>query len=223
MEPGRLAVVLLVAGLVLVVGSCVPVVGSLYRFATLAPELTWTVPPATGRGHAEVRVPARKRLAAGLRWSDGGASSHRIPDSVAFELDITRAGGEALQRLRGQWPESPGTMTAEPESGSDRYHRTARWLPPFTVAHDTVVFIDLAVDPMELAAGGAPGLELLLFREVPEFTVSFFSALVLWVLGILTVLIGAIWWLRHVAGNVLSPAGRSGRGLDGEARSLGLR
>ena len=81
---------------------------------------------------------------------------------------------------------------------------TARWLQPFEVAHDGLLHVDLVVEPAEVAAVGRP-LELLLFSGVPQFKVSFFSALVLWILGILTVLIGAIWWLRHLAAAGVGP------------------
>ena len=204
LTPCRLAMVLFAAGLILVVGSCVPVVGSLYRFATLAPVMTWTVPATTGRVQAEYRVPARARLAAALRWR-GSGSSELVRDVGSFTLEVTDAEGRSLQSLRDAWAGPPPARTSSGGSGAGAHAATARWLPPFAVPDDTVLHIDFAVEPAELEAAGTSRLELQLFRDVPEFTVSFFTALVLWILGILTVLIGAIWWLRHLTGDVEAP------------------
>jgi uncharacterized Tic20 family protein len=200
--------VLFAAGLILVVGSCVPVVGSLYRFATLAPVMTWTVPTTTGRVHAEYRVRASERLAAGLRWRDS-KSPEPVRDDVSFTLEITDAEGRSLQRLRDAWAGPRPSRTTSGAGGAGAHVGTARWLPPFAVADETVLNIYFAAEPADLEAAGTRRLELQLFRDVPEFTVSFFSALVLWILGILTVLIGAIWWLRHLAGDVAAPVAAS--------------
>ena len=91
----------------------------------------------------------------------------------------------------------------------DRYLVAYPAAEKFAVPDDTVLHIDFAVEPAELEAAGTSRLELQLFRDVPEFTVSFFTALVLWILGILTVLIGAIWWLRHLTGDVEAPVAAS--------------
>lgn len=197
--PRHLALLLFLAGLALVVGSCVPVVGSLYRFATLDPVMSWAVPTESGRLQVAYRAAAGDRLALGLHWRDNGTPAVAGP-AVTYTLDVMDTRGGRLQSLREVWTGASPLRDAPNSTPGG----TARWLQPFEVTQDGPLHFDLVVEPAEVAAAGR-SLELQLFSGVPQFKVSFFSALVLWILGILTVLIGAIWWLRHLAAGAGAP------------------
>ena len=197
------------------VASCVPAARSLYHYATLAPAAVFTVPLNGGGLRQELPVPASPRMAVALRVTlQDAPAGWELP----FSLTVTDADGTPLLTREERLAEragGEGLSVRQRDSGSSVVERR---LPAFAVAADTV--LSIGVEPQASAIPPeVERLELLWYRELPRFAVSFFTTLLSWVLGLLLVLGAAIWWLRRLA---VQPPVQVAGALDDDARLWGM-
>jgi uncharacterized Tic20 family protein len=180
--------------MVLVLSSCVPVAGALYRMAVPdSPEVFEL--SLDGENRLESRAQGAESVVVVLVLEVSQQSVEGPGPGLRYQA-ATRSGDGAPQRSAGVIDLREGGYP--PGSFAPSEPRTiTRRLPVIRVAHgeeSVVVDVELRGDARNLLAARAE-----LHRDPPRIAVSFVSAVVICTLGTLLVLIGAIQWARQVA------------------------
>lgn len=191
---GKYPIYAILAGMLLVLASCIPVAGSLYRMAV----------PVTSE-QFELTVNGRTQLDQQVKTSDHImlvlifelSPAHMREPGVSYRA-VVRNGEQVQQRVSGSL-EIPkgGHEPGAGSGGSDQ--RIEKRLPVLRLAEgQSTVGLDIDIDSRgdQNALRGARGEVHL---DPPRFALSFVNTVVVWTLGTLLVLIGAIQWGRQVA------------------------
>jgi len=179
---GKYPIYAILAGMLLTLASCIPVAGSLYRMAVpVAPERFEL--STGGQTHLNQPVGAAGHVMLVLVFEipPGG-----IPDpGVRYRVEASN-GDQTQQRLTGVL-----------EVGGNRW--IEKRLPVLRLDEgQTSVALDVEIDSGDNAhALRRAWVEI--HRDPPRFALSFVNTVVIWTLGTLLVLIGAIQWGRQVA------------------------
>ena len=172
----------ILAGMLLTLASCIPVAGSLYRMAVpVVPERFELSTDGQTRLNQPVENAGHIMLLLGFELPPGG-----IPEpGVRYRAEVSN-GDQAQQRLAGVL-----------EAGGNG--RIEKRLPVLRLDEgQSSVELDIEIDSGDnahalLRAWGE------IHRDPPRFALSFVNTVVIWTLGTLLGLIGAIQWGRHVA------------------------
>lgn len=197
---GKYPIYAILSGMLLALASCVPVVGSLYRMAAaVAPE------------RFELPIDGRTRLDQGVERADTVrlVLVFELPPGwtelpgISYRADL-RNGEQIQQHLAGSI-EPHENVRVPDNSGKGGPVWAEEKLPVLELADgQSAVGLDIEID----APGYQPGMLKAwgeFHRDPPRFALSFVNAAVVWVLGTLLVLIGAIQWGRQIA---VDPPGR---------------
>ncbi len=184
----------ILSGMLLVLASCVPVAGSLYRIAMpITPERFDL--SVDGEVHRALQVTGIDHimLALAFEFSPGELDAFRLRYGSTI-----RNGEHVQQRITGSI-EPRGINRPLDYVDKGKPHRIERRLPVVVLADGQTsldVDVEIDTDGNEQALLGAWGE---IHRDPPRFALSFVNAVVVWTLGTLLVLIGAIQWGRQIA------------------------
>lgn len=194
---GKYPIYAILSGMLLVLASCVPVASSLYKLVTLSAPVRF-----------DLSIGGSTRLDQGVEHVD------TVKLVLFFELlpgwmelpgtdyRVTLKDGEQIQQqLAGTIDRRKSVGIADTGGGAVRVEEA---LPVLALAEgQSTIDLDIEIHPPgnQHALAGAWGE---FHRDPPQFALSFINAAVVWVLGTLLVLIGAIQWGRQIA---VQPAG----------------
>ena len=193
---GKFSIYLILAGMLLVLASCVPVMSTLYRMATPDPPQRLELLPG-GKAHRVVDAAQYEKVVLSLVFDFVVEEPDQVDLRYAYHLKNGAriqqhdAGAIELHKSRGISPEDAG--------GSPGHVEKRFPILQLDDGQETV-----AVD-IELPGYGNDkayaliGARAELNFDPPYFALSFVNAIVVWTLGILLVLIGAIQWARIIA------------------------
>ncbi len=187
-------------GLALVVGSCVPLARGLYH--SLSDRTLLELDAVVGGGPVirPLYVAQGTVLQTALRIVLDAPAGAAEDLSVSYRY-VVRAGSVILQREQGLLAiDSPEvTVRATDSSVADSELSMEKRFPVIAAPQsDLTVEVDIA--PAAPAQEMAVRAQAILYAANADFALSFFSTLVLLILGLLLALTGAIAWLRSVVG-----------------------
>ena len=197
---GRFSIYIILTGILLVLASSVPVVQSLYRTAVAEP-VVFALP---------VDGPARRTLSA------AGANEVMLVLSVEFAADGGPYNAHYSYRISGltqTLQEGSGVIRREAAAGIDGLVTENRRMPVLRLGSpqqdlEFEIEIGSAADNGDSVIVGA---QAEVIHDPPRFKISFITSMVLWTIGILLALIGAIQWVRSIAAIPVQPDPESER------------
>lgn len=191
---GKYPVYAILAGMLLALASCVPVAGSLYRMAVPATPVVFEL-PADGKVRLAHETGGVDHIMLALVF-DIDPLGFADP-GIRFRAAITGGGG-TLQQVEGSVSVREAASAAGVD-GSDRYVRVEKRLPVVALAEGmSSIVVEIEIDARD-DDDSLIGARAEIRPDPPRFAVSFVNTVVVWTLGILLVLIGAIQWGRQVA------------------------
>ena len=185
---------IILAGMLLVLASCVPVVNTLYRMAAPDPPQRVELLP-DGSVQQEFAVGGHDKIMLSLVIDAVKVESGPVELHYAYTLQ----NGSRVQQQHAGSVEVRDAGTPDPENTTEG---ATPIVIPFPImqlddAQESVtVDIDLQIPGKEIVLVGARAE---IHLDPPYFAMSFVNAIIVWTLGTLLVLIGAIQWARSVA------------------------
>ena len=178
----------------LVLASCVPVVNTLYRMAAPDPA-QWVDLLPDGQTDEEFAVGGHDKIVLSLEVD----AITVVSGPVSMRYEYTLKNGSRVQQQHAGSVEVPGGGAPARENTSQGPAHIVKRFPVLQLdeGQETVALdFDLQGHGEELVLVGArAGIH----PDPPHFAISFVNAIVVWTLGTLLVLIGAIQWARCVA------------------------
>lgn len=198
---GKYPIYAILTGMLLALASCVPVAGSLYRMAVPDDPVAYELPTS-----GKFRVDHELGDAARIQWVLVFEVLPRDLDQDGLRYRATVYNGDQVLQTDSGVITRQDVMPQPEASRTGHTVRIEKRLPVLEPANgqESVgleVELDIRVDPPALAGALAE-----LHPDPPRFAVSFINTVVIWTLGTLLVLIGAIQWGRQVAGTAARTA-----------------
>ena len=191
---GRFSIYIILSGILLVLASSVPVVKTLYGMAVAEPVVFdllvggWTKRKLPADGADEVMLALTVEFAA-----DGGPYNARYAYRISEGTRTLTHGSGAIRQ--------------DAPTGSGGLVRETRRMPGLWLeSPQQDLEYEIEVGPAGDTTGGViVGAQAEVMFDPPRFRISFVTAMVLWTIGILLALIGAIQWVRSIAAIPVQP------------------
>lgn len=191
---GKFPVYAILAGMLLVLASCVPVAGSLYRMAVPTAPAVFEL-PIDGKVRLAHETGGADHLLLALIFDMDPRESRE--SGIRFRAVITGGGG-TLQQVDGSVAASE-VASAAGVVESDGHVRVEKRLPVIALPEGlSSIVMEIDIDARD-DHDSLIGARVAVRPDPPRFALSFVNTAVVWTLGTLLVLIGAIQWGRQVA------------------------
>lgn len=189
----------------MVMSSCVPVGYTLIRF--VAPQQLEEVPLSeAGRNELKIRIPKtfEKKARLALRVTSSQISNAASDDlRVRYQYRIDAARGMPLQQGAGVIDYASSTSRSGAKGPEHLWSTYEKVFDPFPVEPGETIQVAVTLEPDHPLAQA----QVRLYGPSPAAEISLFTALVLWVLGLILALTGGLLLLQTLS--VTLDAGRA--------------
>ena len=191
----RFSIYIILTGILLVLSSCVPVVQALYKMAFALPPEQHDL--RLGRStQIDFRVDKNSEitLSISLEFARDGWGTYAVPYSYnAKSNDITVQEGSGIINRDGL--DTRFSVT----SGGNSVLVEKRFPTIILTPEHNDLTINIKLDQVPEEKAILISAQANIHRDPPRFKLSFISTVIVWIVGILLALIGAIQWIQGIA------------------------
>lgn len=201
----KFPVYVILTGILLVLSSGIHVTYTLYRMASLEPSAQFDLlPHHTARAQMVVQEHDEVMPSIYLEVAEADARVHAAQYSYTFTSN-----GESLRQGSGVIDQNSADKNTRTSTTSTAL-QVERYLPTLKFkANQKTLFVDIRLDEIN-KVGKLLVAEARFYLDPPLFRLSFLSLILVWTMGILLVLVGAIQWTRSVKAPTFNSTSEAG-------------